>query len=333
MRKALGAVLVGIGIFGIVLAFLLPFVVVPASSKTPLNLDITQVSSGSARLLNAQTGKIDTVQLRATRHVRTDSHASDDTNTTVVESLCIVVVRGTTPNCVPATDSRLLTVSTDRVTADRKSAESVHVAKYNENINGKAARHTGLSYKFPIPTKKTTYQFFQPDVAKAFPARYEGTTKVDGLTVYKFVSRTGTQPYKILGTLPGTYNDTRTVYVEPQTGTIVNGTEHQVQTLDSGQVALDTTLNFDDSAIKYQTNFAQGKIDKLNQAKITGPLIAGIVGLVLLVLGVFLLRRSRRAGHGPNGEGGVHRDGGTHPTGGPAGGVPSDGPHEPVGAR
>ncbi len=328
MRKALGAVLVGIGIFGVVLAILLPTVVVSASSKTPLNLDITQISTGSAKLLNASSGKVDDVQLRATRHVRTNSHLSDSTNTTVLETLCIVVVSGSTPNCLPATDPRLLTVSTDQVTANRRNGESVHVAKYNENINGKAVRHTGLSYKFPINTKKKTYQFFQPDVAKAFPATYHGTSKVDGLTVYKFISRTGVQPYKILGTLPGTYDDTRTVYVEPKTGTIVNGTEKQVQTLASGQVALSTTLTFTDGAIKYQTDYAQSKIDKLNQAKVTAPLLAGIIGLLALAGGIFLLLRGRS-----NRNGGTHRDAeqdpetdgqGFAPPGGyPAGGQPS----------
>ncbi|SHF59170.1 Protein of unknown function [Jatrophihabitans endophyticus] len=326
MRKIVGVGLIGLGVFGIVLAILLPTVVVHASSKTPLDLNITQVSSGSAKLLDAATGKTNTVQLRATRHVRTDSHASDDDNTTVFETLCIVVVRGDTPNCLPASDPRLLSITTDRVTADRRSGESVHVAKYNENINGKAARHQGMSYKFPIDTKKKTYQFFQPDVGKAFPATFEGTAKVRGLDTYKFVSRTGSQPYKILGTLPGTYDDTRTVYVEPQTGTIVNGTERQIQTLASGEVALDTTLAFEDSAVKYQTDYAQSKIDDLRLAKLWAPLVAGIVGVLAIVFGILLLRRGRKAG--PDGEG-HHRGDAGGPDGGPGYGTPDQSGQQP----
>jgi hypothetical protein len=304
MRKALGAVLIGVGVFGIVLAILLPTVVVDRSKKTPLNLNITQISSGPAKLLDAATGEIKDVQLRATRIVRTDSQASDGTNTTVNETLCIVVVDGDTPNCVPSTDPRLLSFTSDRVTANRRSAESVHIAKYGENVNGNASiRHIGMSYKWPIDAKKTTYLFFSPDLGKAYPATYKGTSKIKGLTVYEYESATGPQPYKIQGIFDGTYDDTRTVYVEPRTGAIINGVEHQVQTLTDGTVALDTTLKFEQSAIDYQANYANGKIDDLRQAQLWGPLIFGILGVAALVGGFLLLRRGERSGGDRGGEG------------------------------
>src|SRR6266581_1036474 len=50
---------------------------------------------------------------------------------------------------------------------------------------------------------------------------------------------------------PATNTYTRTVWVEPRTGVIVKGMEHQVQALVSGQVALDTTLTFDAKAIDF----------------------------------------------------------------------------------
>ncbi len=307
MRKILGAVLLAIGVFGLVLAVLLPTYVVSHASKTPLNLNITQISSGPAKLLDSTTGQTNSVNLRATRIVRTDSHASDGTNTTVNESLCIVLVIGDTPNCVGTADpqNRLLSFSTDRVTANRKSAESVHVAKYNENVNGDTSvRHVGLSYKFPINTKKQTYQFYNPDVKVAAPAVYKGTSKIAGLKVYEFESVTPQQKYMIQGIAPGTYDDTRTVWVEPQTGAIIKGVEHQVQTLDSGQVALDTTLTFDQSAIDYQSHYAKTKIDSLNQAKVLGPIVSGIVGILLIIGAVFLLRSGRRSDDSRHGRGG-----------------------------
>jgi Porin PorA len=306
VRKIVGVVLLGLGVFGLVLAVLLPTYVVSHSSKTPLNLNITQVSSGPAKLLDSTTGQTNSVNLRATRIVRTDSHASDSTDTTVDESLCIVLVIGDTPNCVTSADPqhRLLSFSTDRVTADRKSGESVHVAKYNENVNGDtSARHVGLSYKFPINTKKQTYQFYNPDVKVAAPAVFKGTSKIAGLTVYEFESVTPTQKFMIQGIAPGTYDDTRTVWVEPQTGAIIKGVEHQVQTLDGGQVALDTTLTFDQSAIDYQSHYAKTKIDSLNQAKVLGPIVVGVVGLLLIIGAVFLLRSGRGGGDVRHGRG------------------------------
>lgn len=295
MRKAIGFVLIGVGLFVIVLAILLPTVVVPHSKKTPLDLDITQISSGPAKLYDAKTAKTNNVQLRATRTVRTDSHASNSTNTTVDESLCIVVVQGTTPNCVPATDPRLLSVTTDRVTADRKTAEAVYVPGWGANVNGDTSiKHEGLSYKWPIDAQKKTYQFFQPDVGKAFPAKYIGEAKVRGLTTYKYEAQTGDQPYKVQGLIPGTYNDTRTVWVEPRTGAIVNGVEHQIQSFRSqGKTitALDTTLSFEDSAIDYQSNYAKDKINQLRWAQLWAPIILGVVGIAALIGAYFLLRR------------------------------------------
>ena len=203
-------------------------------------------------------------------------------------------------------------MTTDRVTANRKSGESVHVDRWNENVKGTPVKHTGLSYKFPIDTKKKTYQFYAPDLKAAFPAIYQDTEKVRGLTTYKFVSATGQQKYKLFGTIAGFYSDTRTVWVEPKTGTIVKGSEHQVQNLGDasgkpGQLALDTTLTFEDSAIKYQTDYAKNKIDDLKFAGVWAPLICGLVGLAALV-GAFLLLRPRRTAE--PGDGGHHRPGG-----------------------
>lgn len=308
MRRILGSVLIGLGLFGIVLAILLPTVVVSGSKKTPLDLNITLHSTGSAQVLNAATGKVADVDLRATRIVRTDSKASDGTNTTVVETLCTVIVQGNTPDCLPSTDPRLLSITTDRVTSDRRSAEAVHVAKYKENINGDTSkRHKGMAYKWPIDAKKKTYQFYEPDLAEAFPAVYKGTSKIKGLTVYEYVCDTGTQRYQVQGLFPGTYTDTRTVYVEPQTGAIIKGVEHQVLALASGQVALDTTLTFDQKAIDYQAHFAKDKIKALHLAQIWGPIVVGVLGIVALIGGIALLRARRGSAGDPDGEPGRGR--------------------------
>jgi hypothetical protein len=302
MRRASAVLLIGLGAFALLLTILLPTVVVARSKKTPLDLDITQISSGPATILDATTNQTKNVRLRATRTVKTDTKASDGTNTTVFETLCIVIVdAASTPNCVKAPDPRLLSVTTDRVTADRKTAEAVHVAKYNEQINkkstfnGQAVRHVGMAYKWPIDAKKKTYQFFQPDLNKAFPAVYSGTDKIKGLTVYKYVCATGPQPFKLQGLFDGTYDDTRTVWVEPRTGAIIDGTERQVQKIATGVVALQTTLTFEQSAVDYQSNYAKDKIAKLRVAQLWGPLVTAVLAVVAF-LGAFLLLRRRDGG-------------------------------------
>ena len=73
MRKILVAVLVGLGIFGLVLAGLFRFYAPSRVEKTPLDLDVIQVATGPAKIFNAATGKLEDVTLRATRQVETDS--------------------------------------------------------------------------------------------------------------------------------------------------------------------------------------------------------------------------------------------------------------------
>lgn len=306
MRRIAGAVLIGLGVFGLVLAVLLPTVVVHGSKKIPLNLNITLHSTDpNAKVLNASTGQPQTVFLRATRFVQSDSKASNGTDTTVNETLCTVIVQGNTPDCFKGQkpqdanrDPRLISTTTDRLTVNRRTALAVAPKSSwgPETINGSptmnnvAVKHVGIGYTFPLDAKKQTYKFFQPDLNQAFDAVYVGTAKVKGLKVYEYVSKTGDQPYKILGTLDGTYNDTRTVWVEPRTGVIVKGTEHQVQTIQGGLVALDTTLTFDDAAQNYQAKFAKDKIRSLELAQIWGPLVCGLIGIGGLVGGFLLLR-------------------------------------------
>lgn len=308
MRRASGVVLIGLGLFAVVLAILLPTVVVHNSKKTPLDLNITQRAiATNAKVLDPSTGQPATVTLRATRIVRTDSQASDDKNTTVFETLCVVIVKGDTPDCVRTPDPRLLSVTTDRVTADRKSGESVHVAKWNENVNGQPARHVGMTYKWPIDTKKKTYQFYMPDLLKAFPAKYEGTDRIAGLTTYKFVAYSGVQPYKVGGTFDGTYEDTTIAWVEPKTGAVVYGEEHQIQKINSptdpaGTVAVDATFKFDKKSVDFQADYSKDAIKKLDAAGTWAPIVLAVVAIAAFI-GAFFLLRPRRAAGGPDSEG------------------------------
>ena len=295
MRRAIGVVLIGLGVFSIVLAILLPTVVVPRSKKIPLNTDVTVIATGPAKVLDAATGQVKDVNLRATQIVRSDTNASDSTNTTQNESACIVIVQGVTPNCVAATDPRLLTVTTDRVTIDRKTAEAVHIDGWNEAVNGDTSvRHTALAYEWPIDSKKQPYQFYQPDLKAAFPANFVRTEKINGMTTYVYVSDTGTHPYQIQGIAPGTYTDRRTVWVEPHTGAVLKGQDTQVQTLANGQLALSTTLTIDDASIASMTKTSEDAINKITLASLWAPLALTVIGLASLIGGWFLLRKRGR---------------------------------------
>src|SRR5882757_683645 len=151
MRRWFGVVLVGLGVFGLAFAGLVRFWAYPDGEKTPLDLNIPIVATGPAQVFDTGSGQLKSVQLRADRTVRVDSQASDSTNVVVDERVCIVIQENNPPPCVPGTDPRLLTYTTDRVAANRKNARAVNDAKYGGNVNGDASViHTGLTYKWPF---------------------------------------------------------------------------------------------------------------------------------------------------------------------------------------
>lgn len=299
MRKLLTALLVLVGVFGIVLAGLLRFYAPSRAEKTPLNLDIIQVATGPAKVLNSATGQVEDTTLNATRRVRTDSAASNSDVTVVQETLCIVKAVDNPPECVDAQDpqKRLVAFTTDKVAADRKTGESVNDPKYGENINGDTSlKHTGLTYKWPFHAKKQTYKFFDPASSQVADAKFVGTEKYDGMELYKYEAVIDTIDLPVAPGIPGKYSDTRDVSVDPVTGAIVKGVEHQVRTLADGSTALDTTLTFNDAAVKSQAKQAKDGRSQITLLTVILPLILLVVGVLALVGALLLLRNDNRQG-------------------------------------
>ena len=81
-----------------------------------------------------------------------------------------------------------------RFAFDRRTAQLVNCC--GANVNGNSSiRQTGLvGFLWPFGTQRQTYQVFDPGMNKAAPARYTGTTTVNGISVYRFVEKvTGVQ--------------------------------------------------------------------------------------------------------------------------------------------
>jgi len=291
VRKFLVAVLVGLGVFGLLAAGLFRFYAPSRAEKTPLDLDVIQVATGPTKLLNPATGQLEDLTLRATRRVRTDSTLSDSKVTVVQETLCIVKEIDNPPECVDSHDpqGRLVSFTTDKVAADRRTAQSVNDPKYHTNIDGDAtATHTGLTYKWPFHAKKTSYKFFDPISRQAPDAKFLGTEKLKGMTMYKYEAVIDKMKLPVGPGIPGSYADTRTVWVEPLTGAIVKGIEHQQRWLADGTPALDTTLTFNQDAIDFQAKQASDGRSQLRLLTVILPLLCLLVGLAALV-GAFAL--------------------------------------------
>ncbi|MEO7262130.1 MAG: porin PorA family protein, partial [Jatrophihabitantaceae bacterium] len=161
MRKILTAVLIGLGMFSLVLAGLLRFYAPARVEKAPLDLKVPQqVAAGPAKVYNVATAQLEDVELMATRQVVTDSASSDSKVAVMQVTLCIVKVIDDPPNCGENRDDpRIVRVIVDRAPADRKTGLANNDPKYGENIDGGPVKHVGLTYKFPFHAKKTTYKF------------------------------------------------------------------------------------------------------------------------------------------------------------------------------
>ncbi|MFF0270754.1 DUF3068 domain-containing protein [Kribbella sp. NPDC004536] len=186
--------------------------------------------------------------------------------------------------------------------------------------------HEGLVLKFPFATKKTTYRFWDTTLRKAFPIHYKSEATLDGLKVYVFEQNIPRQevplakpllvPGKLVGQ-PGkasvpvqrTYENTRTLWIEPVTGAIIKGKEQQLATIayngEDKLTATQVSIEYDDATVRKnvagatENNVAEGGYkSKAAQLHLIGfwiPLGTLLCGV--LALGA-IVRRPRRGTDG-----------------------------------
>src|ERR1039457_3334242 len=233
MRRVIGLTLAGLGAFLLVVAVFLPTYVAGQVIKYPLNeylettLEGTGVSYFSPSMVKAVSG----ATIRVTSTVKGDAAAG--TSSTAVWNTFTYLYDVTT--------SAPFEFSSRRFAFDRRSAELVNCCAANIGGN-KAIRQSGLvGFLWPMGTQKTTYEVFDPALNKPRPARYTGTSTIDGIRVYRFVehvapTRSGsvTLPPSLVGmkgqswvTLPEYYTATNAFWVDPLTGAQLTTSENQ----------------------------------------------------------------------------------------------------------
>lgn len=323
--RALGRILVGLGVFLIVLAPVTKFIVAPRLAVAPLGCTGTELcdkgvsispSTGTAtQLFDPGTlTMLNNVPLTNTQRVKPDVAASEGANNrTVYESFSVVTdPSGTT-----------IDAGTERIAFDGHTSQMINCC--NSNENGTAiSDFSGINpFKFPFGTEKKTYQYFDGTLAKALPMVFKDVENIQGLQVYKFeqdIPATQYSELEVPGSLVGQpeapsvraprfYSNTRTVWVEPTTGAVVKGQEVQKQYLaksdgSEGLVLLDATLAFTKQNIDASVKTAKDGASKLKLISSTIPLISLLLGLVLLGLGLWLAGRGAGANAGGHASGG-----------------------------
>lgn len=302
MRRVTGLVAAALGTFLIVLAALTRFYLVGQIVKFPLNENtVTTLTASNVRyfstgLLEPESG----VSMTETSTTQGDV-AAGSKHTAVWNNFSYLY---------DETNRLTYSYSLQRLAFDRRSGALVNCC--GEAIDGKKVRVSGLGYVWPLNAQKHTYEIFDSTLRKPVPASFAGTASIDGLRTYKYVENIS--PTQIATqTLPGSlvkvpdatvqlgefYAGTITEWVDPVTGDPVQVTRsrHLYLAGSSGNPVLDLlngTFTTTPSSVAAAVSTAKSYDAKIAVISLIIPAAGGIAGLILLIIGMILGRRSRR---------------------------------------
>ncbi len=286
MRRIIGAVLAFLGGFLVVLAILVQVVATGQLKKTPLDVNSVTRLSGTAELSDGT--KLVSIPVTASSVTKSDTAKSDGDYIVFVNSSCLMRAKGSGELCVSADDSqnRLISASTDTFMTDRVTAMAANKPDY---LPADAVAHEGLVNKWPFDAEKRTYPYYDDTVGGAVDAAYDRTTTADGVRAYVYKVDVKDQPAEISSGLRGTYSDTKEIWIEPRTGSIINQVEHRELVDSDGNPFLTLDLAFTDAQVKKSADDAASSADQLKLVTGTVPLVGYVVGLPLLVIGMLLM--------------------------------------------
>lgn len=290
MRSKIGTALSVIGAFLVVVALMGMFYAPGQLMKTPLDVDKTTDLEGSGQLGG------DTVPVKAWSVTYTDSEKSDDDVAVWVNSSCLVKDEGGIEECVSTDDpqDRLLSASTDNFATDRVTGLAVNDPTY---LPAEAEEHEGLVNKWPFESEKKTYPYWDSVTKDVTEAVYDRSEEIEGLETYVYKVEISDAPIEITDGVPGTYDDSKEIYVEPLTGAIVHQTDSQVRYDEDGDEVLSLDLAFTDDEVKEGVDEAGANASKLTLVTETVPFVAFAVGIPLALIGTALLLMGRRRRH------------------------------------
>jgi len=304
MRRILGPLLVGVGCFLIVAALMVRFYAYPKLAVAPVNQNsVTRLQAEDATFFNTGTLTEENTNLSVENQTLGDAEATDEADDDVR------VWYGSTS--IRAEDGTILSRSQERVAFGATDGAAINCCDaYSETTEGErhAANREGQVYKFPFNTQKQTYQWWDGTLGEPVDMKFVEEDEVDGVKAYKFessVPRTRVGEREVPGSIVGEAEDTvvadtmyaneKTLWVEPETGAVIDRNEHTVTTLavdgEDRVTATDANLEYTDDTVAANVDDLGEKGGQLALARTTAPLVAGILGVVLLGLGILLGRR------------------------------------------
>ena len=338
MRRVYGSILLGLGLALFVLGLMSKSFLYERLATVPLDQKSTSVSEGKnmsvLRLWSEDTGQKD-----AEGNPVIEGHYDKLTDATVRSTREVIGIPGLAAKTGDSGQIAVwqtgvkseavgvgpLTYSQEIVTFNRVSGEATgsptderSAGDLEDPSKMEKVKHEGLFFKFPFDVQQTTYPFWDGDLGKSVPIKFIKVEDLYGTPTYVFEQ---VIPQTDLGTrdLPGgvfdtegnvsakvMYGNTRTLWVEPNTGVIIKGQEQVDKSLvsDKGTIAATKgTIGYNEATVEENASTWGTKGKLLGFVK--GPMMPlfVILGLVLAALGAFLVRKGEPAGAADSDEG------------------------------
>ncbi len=303
MRRT-GLILAGLGTFLIVFAVLVASWVTGQVIKFPLNqyATVTLTDPNATYFSAAKLTQLTGVNMEATYTIK--GNAAAGSSSTAVWNQFIYVY--------DQTNKQPVQTITRTFAFNRRTAQLVNCCGASVSGDSSVVQSGYVGYVLPIGTKKQTYDVFDTNLNKPVPFTYAGIGDVNGTQAYKFTenvapTKNGTQtvPGSLVNqaaasvTLPQYYQTQTTYWIDPVTGALLNVTQNEKLTLrnnDGSQalVLFNANLAATQDSIDGLVAIDNSQVSKASLVGTLLPLVTGIVGLLLLIIGIALFRRPDR---------------------------------------
>ncbi len=325
MGRKTGFALVGIGVFLVVLGLMSRFYAYEKLAVAPGDQNTVQRSSATgATVFDIAKQREVVTDLQSTQNVVGAPGASTAASKQYGRPIVVweTLVYTTKAGADVTQKDPPLSANHDRVAFDAHTGEAVnccghYIASGTSVSTGAEQRDTstpitGLYFKLPFDAQKQTYKFWDGSLKTSTALRYQDTSSIEGLQVYRYEQviaptkvSTLVAPASFFGidkpgnvNLDEIYANTRTLWVEPETGVIIRGQEAQyvVARYQGKQVGtlVDATVGYTNKTITDNVDEYGPLATQLKLLRFWLPVVATALGAVLILVGIFLLLRSRR---------------------------------------
>ncbi|WP_245670140.1 DUF3068 domain-containing protein [Micromonospora mirobrigensis] len=328
--------LFGVGVLSLALAAGTAFYVAPSVTKLPYDLTFCNAKgepdgclrasvavADNATYMQVIEGKptIQTGTLRATTEVVPQANTTKNEMKGDLEGEAVVwdaygtVVRTDRTGDEADVSKYAAELALDRTTAAGRAWDKQYLDTDGKTSDQDQVSFEGQTYKFPFHSAKRDYKYFDRDLRRATPIKFDGTEQIKGTEAYRYVqvidetelptpegSLTALANALAPGATTGkvTYSNTRTIWVEPVSGNFVKVREQQKKNFvpDQGSEVklLDADFVYDDATITNSVKSAGETRDKLQLIGRTLPIGLAVLGALLLLVGLWLVLSGRRAG-------------------------------------